>query len=47
MCTHEEAAGILKAAGDTVVLEIQYRPEGRYSIGYMRGENGTVSGIDS
>ncbi|XP_063430161.1 disks large 1 tumor suppressor protein-like isoform X5 [Mytilus trossulus] len=27
MCTHEEAAGILKAAGDTVVLEIQYRPE--------------------
>lgn len=27
MCTHEEAAGILKAAGDTVVLEVQYRPE--------------------
>lgn len=29
MCTHEEAAGILKAAGDTVVLEVQYRPEGK------------------
>ena len=28
MCTHEEAAGILKAAGDTVMLEVQYRPEG-------------------
>jgi hypothetical protein len=32
MCTHEEAAGILKAAGDTVVLEVQYRPEGNNRI---------------
>ena len=28
LATHEEAAGALKTAGDTVELVVQYRPDG-------------------
>lgn len=29
LATHEEAAGALKTAGDTVELVVQYRPDGK------------------